>query len=83
MHGLIVSDAFGVPNRRLCLSQGIISDYKFIDYYSAFDLDEPAPLYPQMLDRLVDFEPAELVGECVRPGLTQLQEGLLKAFPLI
>lgn len=81
MHGLIVSDAFGVPNRRLRLSQGIISDFKFIDYYSAFGLAEPVPLAPKDLDSLSGLDPAGWVGDYARPGLLQLQEGLLRAFP--
>lgn len=81
MHGLIVADAFGVPNRRLRLSSGLISDFKFVDYYSAFGLDEPVPLSREMLAQLTRADPAELVGSYVRPGLAQLQEGLLKAFP--
>ena len=47
MHGLIVSDAFGVPNRRIAISRGMISDYKFGDYYSAFGIAEPACLTPE------------------------------------
>ena len=81
MHGLIVADAFAVPNRRLRLSEGLISDFKFVDYYSAFALDEPPPLSGDILSGLAQTDPAELVGHYARPGLAQLQDGLLKAFP--
>ena len=49
MHGLIVSDALGIPNKRLIIGnffedevrQFDMSFYKFADYYSAFDMDSP------------------------------------------
>ncbi len=42
MHGLIAADSLGVPNVRMVLSDKIIGgDYKFRDYYSAFDMDLP------------------------------------------
>lgn len=42
MHGLIVADAFGIPNARIELSDKMIGgDYKFIDYYSAFGVEMP------------------------------------------
>lgn len=81
MHGLIVADSFSVPNRRLRLSAGLISDFKFVDYYSAFSLSEPEPLSAQALVALADVDPAELVGDYSRPGLAELQRGLLQAFP--
>ncbi len=42
MHGLIVADSFAIPNMRMVLSDKIVGgDYKFIDYYSALDMDLP------------------------------------------
>lgn len=81
MHGLIVADAFAVPNRRIRVSSGLISDFKFLDYYSAFALTEPEPLPGLLLDQLAVTDPADLVGEYHRPGLAELQAGLLRAFP--
>ncbi len=81
MHGLIVADAFDVPNRRLRLSNGLISDFKFVDYYSAFSLAEPLPLDSSSLGRLEKEDVAELVGEYERPGLLDLQAGLVHSFP--
>ncbi|MDH0726190.1 polysaccharide pyruvyl transferase family protein [Stutzerimonas stutzeri] len=81
MHGLIVADAFEVPNRRLRLSSGLISDFKFVDYYSAFSLNEPEPLCSSALERLGREDVAELIGEYERPGLSDLQAGLLRSFP--
>ncbi|MCQ4287302.1 polysaccharide pyruvyl transferase family protein [Pseudomonas stutzeri] len=81
MHGLIVADAFEVPNRRLRLSNGLISDFKFVDYYSAFSLNEPEPLNASALRCIEREDVAELIGEYERPGLFNLQAGLLRSFP--
>lgn len=44
MHGLILADAFGIPNIRVRVSDRLIGgDYKFADYYSVFGIS-PAPL---------------------------------------
>ena len=41
MHGLIAADALGIPNIRMVLSDDIVGgDYKFDDYYSAFDIEK-------------------------------------------
>lgn len=81
MHGLIVSDAFGVPNRRIAISRGMISDYKFADYYSAFGIAEPACLTPEdfLASATRGFE--ALVGECERPGIEGIKDNLLAVFP--
>jgi pyruvyltransferase len=40
LHGLIISDSFGIPNMRIIISERIIGgDFKFKDYYSAYGLD--------------------------------------------
>lgn len=39
MHGLIASDSLGIPNIRMVLGDKVVGgDYKFDDYYSAFDI---------------------------------------------
>ncbi|THF63134.1 polysaccharide pyruvyl transferase family protein [Pseudothauera nasutitermitis] len=81
MHGLIVADAFGIPNRRVVLSQGMISDFKFVDYYSAFGLAEPASLTAGDLAGATAASAERLVGEYLRPGLDGIKRGLLSAFP--
>jgi hypothetical protein len=44
LHGLIVADAYGIPNRWIALqAAGDIGDYKFRDYFSSLDR-ESAPL---------------------------------------
>lgn len=81
MHGLIVADAFSVPNRRVALSRGKISDFKFVDYYSAFGLDEPASLSAGDLAAATATDAERLVGNYCRPQLEAVKTGLLSAFP--
>lgn len=55
MHGLIVSDCYGIPNLALRLSDKIVGgDYKFNDYYSVFDMKVTFS-YPSDLDGIGDF----------------------------
>lgn len=80
MHGLIVSDAFGVPNRRLVLSEGIIDEHKFHDYYTAFGIATPDWRRP------ADFAeaPPDLdleLSDYQRPHLERIQRGLIESFP--
>lgn len=79
LHGLIVSDAFGVPNRRLIVSGNIKSSHKFADYYSAFDLEEPAPIDGLSIGKVED--PASLVGEYRARDVARVCDNLLRAFP--
>ena len=38
MHALICADSFGIPNKRIVLSDALVGgDYKFSDYYSVFE----------------------------------------------
>ena len=42
LHGLIFADSYNIPNQRIIISDRIIGgDYKYKDYYSAFDMDIP------------------------------------------
>lgn len=76
MHGLIAADSLGVPNAWLRLSDEVRGgDFKFRDYYSAFDL-APQPL---PLDRPPDI--GALVAGYERPGLERIQRDLRRAFP--
>lgn len=80
MHGLIVADSFGIPNRRLVLSQGLISDYKFGDYYSAFGINEPPPLSPESVINN-GFTSYSVSEGYARPRLEEIKAALEKAFP--
>lgn len=46
LHGLIVADSFGIPNKRIVLTDNLLGDgYKFDDYYSAFNITAEEPFY--------------------------------------
>ncbi|HQA91106.1 MAG TPA: hypothetical protein PK316_15725, partial [Sedimentisphaerales bacterium] len=80
LHGLIVADAFGVPNAWLKLSDKVRgNDFKFRDYYSVYDLDEKViPLRIEQVDRhAID----GIITNHDRPGLETIKERLLDAFP--
>ncbi|MDQ0206987.1 polysaccharide pyruvyl transferase family protein [Alkalicoccobacillus murimartini] len=52
LHGLIVADSFGIPNKRLTYTNNLMGDgFKFNDYYSAFNVD------PKICDLKVDSFP--------------------------
>ncbi len=56
LHGLIVADSLGIPNRWVHLSDDLIGgSFKFRDYYSAYDIEEsPIELTGnETLDQLV------------------------------
>lgn len=80
MHGLIVADSFGVPNNRVKFSDGIIDNYKFVDYYSAFNLEEPAPFH---INESFDLDKSINHIEKIysRPNLSTLSEKLAGSFP--
>ncbi|TJY42754.1 polysaccharide pyruvyl transferase family protein [Cohnella pontilimi] len=62
LHGLIVADSFGIPNKRLVYTDKLLGDgYKFDDYYSAFkisskvfDLNKPG--YPKVNNIIDDYK---------------------------
>lgn len=81
MHGLIVSDALGVPNSRLKFSSEI-EDYKFTDYYSAFGIDSPAVLYAKNLIT-TELDIDQLSHGWDRPGIELIKRKLELAFPTI
>tara|TARA_R110001606_G_C15367013_1_gene649143 strand:- start:645 stop:1442 length:798 start_codon:yes stop_codon:yes gene_type:complete len=82
MHGLIMADAFGIPNRRTKFSSGVISDLKFDDYYSAFDLSSPPVITPESI--IKDTFSHSLFNEpYARPGLEEVKSALEKSFSLL
>ena len=83
MHGLIVADSFGVPNRRVRLSAGKISDYKFSDYYSAFGMEEPRFLEVSEMLNLPFTNLDEMFSDYQRDHIDSIQQGLIESFPSI
>lgn len=92
LHGIIVADSLGVPNRRLVFNdfancpqcQRSISHYKFEDYYSAFGL--AAPAYETEANVLADPRAVvEAVGpsDCVpAEKVAACKAALLASFPI-
>lgn len=79
MHGLIISDAFGIPNRRIVISGRIKSSDKFADYYSAFGMPEPTWLDATSIEGQKD--PAALIGDYPARDVDRVCSDLIRAFP--
>ena len=46
LHGLIFADSYNIPNHQIVISDKIIGGvYKYLDYYSALDIEFPKPIY--------------------------------------
>lgn len=80
LHGLIVSESFGVPNFWTPLSDHVAgSGYKFRDYYSTFNT-EPRPLgLADALTRASDLGR----GWTPLPGVGDSQQALVESFPVL
>lgn len=78
LHGLVVSDALGVPNVWVKLSDHLAGEnYKFKDYYSAFGLYvTPIEGYRFTMQAF-----NEALEDYDRSELDQIQERLVAAFP--
>lgn len=80
LHGLVVADAFAVPNIRVRLSSGVIDELKFDDYYSVFDIPVPTPLTGTgVFDALASGD--EIFEPYSRPNIDELKKSLFSCFP--
>jgi pyruvyltransferase len=79
LHGLIVSDAFHIPNRRMVVSEQVKFDMKYDDYYSAFGLRQPAPLHARELAKQHGLE--QLVEGYQEKNIDPICSGLIHSFP--
>lgn len=79
LHGLIVSDSFGIPNYWMPLSDSLTGgSYKFKDYYSAYG-EKPKPVKPEeLVGARID---ALLHASKPRKSIQKIQEKLIEAFP--
>lgn len=80
LHGLVVADSFGIPNRWVWLSDKLAGGaFKFCDYYSAFGIVDPLPI---MLPEGYTLERIRM--ETRKPDscvMGRIKESLLAAFP--
>jgi len=80
LHGLVVSDAFHIPNVWVEISGPLRGDrFKFGDYYSVFGLRDPQPL--DLREGVSREQVAEARRRYERPGLEKIQQELLDSFP--
>ena len=82
MHGLIVADSFGIPNIRMVLSDKIMGgDYKFIDYYSAFDMEMPTPVIMTPETRINSTEFIKQQYKVPYAKVQEICDALIASFP--
>jgi len=80
LHGLIVADAFGVPNAWIKLSAKVRGDdFKFRDYYSIYGLDDR--VVPLRVDQVTQEKLNQLMEDYNRPELEAIKRRLIEAFP--
>lgn len=80
LHGLVVADAFSIPNVRAVFSSGLIDELKFDDYYSAFEIGQPRSLCGTELSGITKMLP-DLADNYRRPRLQEIKDCLIKNFP--
>jgi pyruvyltransferase len=80
MHGLIVSDSFNIPNRRIIASDLLIGgDYKFEDYYSAFNISKTN--FIVLNKDKIDLKEIKSDYQINHHQLQKMGEELIKVFP--
>lgn len=80
LHGLIIADSFSIPNMRLNISP-ILGDYKYQDYYSAYELEKQSVGYnPIVIDNnFLDLIRVEYAIK--ETQVEEMKQKLLKVFP--
>ena len=80
LHGLVVADAFEIPNFRVQISNRIIGgNYKYEDYYSAFSDTVPPTLVLTATHTDKDLDKWFATHKYERPNLKQIQADLWTA----
>lgn len=81
LHGLILSDAYNIPNVWVRFSNGVIGgDFKFLDYYSTTDSTVSSPIDLSESD-FKDNDVVSLVSQAKVAIFTEDKKLLLSAFP--
>ena len=84
MHGLIVADSLNIPNARMILSGELLGgDYKFNDYYSAYNLTDHLIFDMRKLDKFDEFDLSQIRDNYkITPEMVStIQNALLDVFP--
>lgn len=84
MHGLIISDAFGIPNIRVAFREEDLDSYKVKDYYSLYNIDNPgllSVLKDSNAKKLSNIDYDLLFGNYERPYLEDIKQRLYNSFP--
>jgi hypothetical protein len=81
LHGLVVADSFGIPSQWLKVSDQVRgNDFKFYDYYSAFNIINPTfKTVTQISDASID----ELGAICPTEQLLAIKKRLHESFPYL
>lgn len=81
LHGLIIADSFGIPNRRVVLTDRLAGDgFKFDDYYSSFGIvaEPPINLKETMT---IDIEKIKAGYVIRKEWVDQKKEECIQSFP--
>jgi len=78
LHGLITADSFGIPNDWVKLSNNVGGNgFKFKDYYSVFDIENPEPIILNDNDTLTSIIKKILKQDYERKNIGIIAERLL------
>lgn len=80
LHGLIVADSFGIPNVWARTDNILLGDdYKFKDYYSVYDIDNPKFIN---LTKYYDLNTIkEIIDDYNRPHIEDIKNNIFTSFP--
>lgn len=83
LHGLIVADSFRIPNQHVEFEKKLFGGgWKFVDYYSVYDISEQRPLQFDATNLSLDFTNNLIEHFEVRNGLKEQKQNLIDSFPL-
>lgn len=79
LHGLVIADAFGIPNVRLNISSSLKGgDFKFLDYYSVYDEKVSEPVFLSEINNELVKKHKDIYS---RKNLQSIKKGLIESFP--